>query len=433
MFEDQINFAVAGMPVSYSLSPLLFTNYILGTGLKAKYSRILTDSIDDLNEIIKAYEIKGLNVTSPLKEKSLYLCNQLSVEANELEAVNTIILKNQTSFGYNTDVYGVETSLAEIINKKVIEHALIIGAGGASKAVIKALKNLKISNIYIYNRTEIKSQTLATKFGINSFEKDKNIVFDLVINTTPVFPQILNNLNFSIGAVIFDANYKICPLQEYSFKYNLKYIDGKNWLINQGRKSYHLMTGIEKKNFNFNNENLKQKSESPKLIALIGMMGTGKSTIGKKLAEFTGFEFVDMDKTIENEQKMSISEIFSKCGEDYFRSLENKLLKELIIRKGLIISTGGGIVTNNENIKLLKENCWNILLHGSIENISKNTSEKNRPLIAGKDKFLQMTKLFNERKDRYFYCSDIVVNTFSHTFVETSEIIYDDYSKSFFL
>ncbi len=432
MLKDQLNFAVAGMPVSHSLSPLLFSDYIVETGLKAKYSIILTDSIEDLREIIEAYNIKGINLTSPLKEESLQLCNQLTSEADELEAVNTILIKNQT-LGYNTDVYGVETSLSDICDKKEINNALIIGAGGASRAVIKALKNLRIKRIYIYNRTDAKSQTLVSKFGINSFENDKNIVFDLIINTTPAFPQILNNLNFSIGAIIFDANYKFCPLREYSIKNSFKYIDGKIWLFHQGRKSYELMTGIENKNFKLDDKFLHQKNEAPNLIALIGMMGTGKSTIGRKLAEFIGFEFVDMDKTIENEQKMTVSEIFLKFGEDYFRSLENKLLKQLMIRKGVIISTGGGIVTNDENIKLLKENCWNILLYGSIENISKNTSDKNRPLIAGKDKFQQMTKLFHERKDKYFYCSDIVVNTFSHTFVETSEIIYDDYNKSFLL
>jgi shikimate dehydrogenase len=434
MSPEQINFAVAGMPVSHSLSPILFLDYIFGTGLRAKYSRILTDSIEDLSEIIEGYDIQGFNITAPLKEKSMELCNQLSSEAIELEAVNTIVRKNLESLGYNTDIYGVESTLADYLDKKVVDNALIIGAGGASKAVIKALKNLSIKGIYVFNRTETKSQLLASKFRIQNFDIDKHVVvFDLIINTAPAFPQILNSLNFSKGAIVFDANYKICPLQQFSIKNNFTYIDGKNWLLNQGRISYELMTGIENSNFELNNEILKHKTEEPKLIALIGMMGTGKSTIGKKLAELTGFEFVDMDKTIENEQKMSITEIFLKHGEDYFRLQENQILKRLIKRKGLIISTGGGIVTNDENIKLLKDNCWNILLHGSIENISKNTSDKNRPLIAGKDKFQQMTKLFNERKNNYFYCSDVIVNTFSHTFVETSEIIYDDYSKSFIL
>lgn len=433
MPSDQINFAIAGKPVSHSLSPILFSNYIQGSGLKAKYSRILTDSIEDLSEIIKAYSIKGINITAPLKEKSLIMCNILSSDANELEAVNTIIKNNQASFGYNTDVYGVENTVSAIFGKKIIKNALIIGAGGASKAVIKALKNLSLKSIYIINRTEHKSQILASKFGIKNFDIKQKIVFDLIINTAPAFPYILNDLTFSNDSFIFDANYKISPLLEFSIKNNLKYISGINWLFYQGKKSYELMTGIENKNFKLNHEILKIRTDKPKLIALIGMMGTGKSTIGKKIAEFTGYEFVDMDKTIENEQKMSVSEIFFEYGENHFRSLENKLLKQLMLRKRLVVSTGGGIVTNDENIKLLKDNCWNILLHGSIDNISNNTSDKNRPLIKGKDKFVQLTKLFNERKDRYFYCSDLVVNTFSHTFVETSEIIYDDYSKSFLL
>ena len=91
-------------------------------------------------------------------------------------------------------------------------------------------------------------------------------------------------------------------------------------------------------------------------IALIGLMGCGKTTIGKLLQEeLTDFDFVDTDDLIVEYENRSINDIFSKDGEDYFREIESKILNKVLINSNQVISTGGGIVINDENIAVLKK------------------------------------------------------------------------------
>ena len=138
-------------------------------------------------------------------------------------------------------------------------------------------------------------------------------------------------------------------------------------------------------------------------IALIGMMGSGKSTIGKllnsKLEEFT---FVDTDAKIIENEKISINEIFSKFGEEYFRKIEAQTLKTLLKQDNQIISTGGGIVKSEENLKLLKENSVVIYLKASPETLYERVkSNKERPLLKTENIFEKIKILLNEREINY--------------------------------
>ena len=433
MSDDQINFGVAGNPVSHSLSPVLFGKYVEDQGRYFSYTRILAKSTNEISRLIIAFDIKAINITSPFKEKILELADELSPYTSETGAANTLLIKEKTNAAFNTDISGVQIPLTRALKGSGPFSALVIGAGGAAKAAIKALKNMKISHVFISNRTTSKADILAEQFRINSLRTPiiSKYKFDIVINTTPVFPEILNKLIIKEGTVLLDANYKTCPMIDTAGKYNARYINGIEWLAEQGRASYTLMTGIIRTNFIISQPELNVKNT--KRIALTGMMGTGKTTIGKKLAEKLNYTFIDMDKLIQENEGQSITEIFEKKGEAYFRELEKELLKKIISRENIIISTGGGIVTDDENIRILKENCWNILLYGSPENLAQIASEKNRPLLAGKDKATELEKIFLERKDRYFRTSDVIVCSDTDTYHNISEFIYDDYSKSFLI
>lgn len=106
-------------------------------------------------------------------------------------------------------------------------------------------------------------------------------------------------------------------------------------------------------------------------IVIIGFMGSGKSVVGRKLAKELKMEYVDMDTKIEEIEKRSITEIFKEDGEAYFRNVETKLLKDLTTEDDIIISTGGGIVSKNENIDILKNEQNVILLDASVSTIKK--------------------------------------------------------------
>jgi shikimate kinase len=155
-------------------------------------------------------------------------------------------------------------------------------------------------------------------------------------------------------------------------------------------------------------------------ICLIGMPGSGKSTIGKLLSEKLKYSFFDTDQEIEKREKNKIKNIFSIKGEDYFRSVETQVFNELVERKKIVISTGGGLILNNlEKLKL----SFNIYLYCNIDVLIQRASRNNlRPLLS-QNTPLQMTNLFNERKDIYIKIADVTINATDNQNVTITEII----------
>lgn len=134
-------------------------------------------------------------------------------------------------------------------------------------------------------------------------------------------------------------------------------------------------------------------------IILIGMMGSGKSTIGKLLADLLRFDFVDLDEFIEKNEAMTISDIFAKQGEDYFRKLEADVAKEFSYLDRTVISTGGGIVKNETNIATLKKAGRVFYLSAPANVLYKRIKGDNaRPLLRTAEEF---AKILEERENSY--------------------------------
>ncbi len=165
-----------------------------------------------------------------------------------------------------------------------------------------------------------------------------------------------------------------------------------------------------------------------KNIVLIGMPGCGKSTVGNILAEKLGMTFIDMDAYIEETMGTTITEMF-KHGEPYFREIEAKTAKDLSEKEGEVISTGGGIVKNPENISNLRENGMIIYINRPVEIIAGDIDAESRPLLA-KDPS-QLFKLFEERSPLYKkYCDfEVMNNSDIDTVVKEIIEIYNKDSK----
>ena len=155
-------------------------------------------------------------------------------------------------------------------------------------------------------------------------------------------------------------------------------------------------------------------------ICIIGMPGSGKSTIGRILSKKLNYKFFDTDENIEDETKTKIKDIFAHQGEAHFRELETRVLSKLIKINKVVISTGGGIILKNKNIL---NKCFNIYLQCDedvlIERASRN---KDRPLLY-KDIRKNMKNLFNERKDIYNKLADLKINTKSDIQKTITEIL----------
>ncbi len=137
-------------------------------------------------------------------------------------------------------------------------------------------------------------------------------------------------------------------------------------------------------------------------IVLTGFMGTGKSKIGRRLAKKLRMSYLDTDELIEKREKDSISAIFKKRGKEYFRRLETKVVKEVALFDNYVISTGGGVVLKEGNIRLLKKNAFIVCLFASPEVILKRTKgDEKRPLLKGDDRKERIKELLKMRRPFY--------------------------------
>jgi shikimate kinase len=153
----------------------------------------------------------------------------------------------------------------------------------------------------------------------------------------------------------------------------------------------------------FNDSTVRQFNDmTSKNIVLIGFMGTGKSTVGKILAKKMGREIVDVDQKIEEKEKRRIAEIFEKDGEAAFRLLEKQAVKAVASGSKLVITTGGGVVLDSENVSMLKANGILVLLQATPQTIHQRVKgSRHRPLLRAGDAQDEISKLLEARRPYY--------------------------------
>lgn len=152
-------------------------------------------------------------------------------------------------------------------------------------------------------------------------------------------------------------------------------------------------------------------------IFLIGYMGSGKSTVGKKLASVLNFEYVDLDFFIENKEGKSVSELFSSKGEIYFRKVESRYLKELLSKENTIVSLGGGTPCYGNNMQIISEanDSKSIYLKASIPNLVERVfgERKKRPLIAhleNKEELIEFIGKHLFERSYYYQKADVTIS-----------------------
>ena len=139
-----------------------------------------------------------------------------------------------------------------------------------------------------------------------------------------------------------------------------------------------------------------------KNLVLIGFMGVGKTTLGKKAAKRLGYEFIDMDKAIEMAENRSIAEIFAQKGEAYFREREQQIAQDLSRLNHIVVATGGGVVKSPPAMKALAQNAVVVWLQASAEVIYRHTlGDDSRPLLEGENRLDRIRLLLEEREPLY--------------------------------
>ncbi|MUG64738.1 shikimate kinase [Paenibacillus sp. 7541] len=161
-------------------------------------------------------------------------------------------------------------------------------------------------------------------------------------------------------------------------------------------------------------------------IILIGMMGTGKTTVGRLVAERLGFQLLDLDAEIERMEGRTIPEMFAEEGEAYFRKAESRALHNVLAAKRLVIATGGGAVLNPDNCAAMKQGGWVAALTADAETIIERVrGDANRPLLAG-DVEERVRRIMAEREDKYRF-ADVTIDTVGRSADEVATEILTHY------
>ncbi len=368
-------------------------------------------SPEALEGFLRSNIFDGINVTIPYKKAVIPYCSALSPEAKALKAVNTIVRQPDGSlWGHNTDYFGFSYMLTktglDVQGKKV----LVLGSGGASNTVYAVLQAQKANPVVI-------SRSGENHYGNLYLHRDAA----LIVNTTPVgmYPETqaspldltqFPNLEGVLDIIYNPARTKLLMDAE---KLGLKAENGLWMLVAQAKESAEYFTGTKIDN-DVIDRIYRALSRQMENLVLIGMPGVGKSTVGKELASLLDKTFVDADKEIIALAGKSIPEIFTQDGEDAFRRLESRVLQDLGQRSGLIIATGGGCVTREENYQALHQNGKIFWLKRDIGSLSR----KGRPLSQGAD----LERMYIIRKPLYAHFADYAVNM-GDTAKETAGII----------
>lgn len=357
-------------------------------------------SEEELDTFLKHGEFDGLNVTIPYKKTVLPYCQEVSPAVQAIGSVNTIVRRpDGTLYGDNTDAFGfrylVECSGIPVAGKK----ALVLGSGGASVTVCHVLRELGAREVLVISRG-----------GEHNYDNlDRHADADLIVNTTPVgmypnngaaalqldgFPNCRGVLdvvyNPSRTAICLDAEQRGIPN-----------ISGLRMLVAQAKRSAELFTDTKIPDAKIEEIYRTLSSDSANLI-LVGMPGSGKTTIGQKLAECMNRPFVDADDALVEAAGMDIPAYFAAYGEAGFRDLESKVLAELGKRSGWIISTGGGCVLREENYRSLHQNGKIFWIRRALDQLPRD----GRPLSQNAD----LTAMYKARKPHYARFADVILD-----------------------
>lgn len=400
---------------------------LLGRKLGHSYSSIIHSSLlcddythielepEQLSDFFEKENIGGLNVTMPYKKTVMQYCRELSEAARDIGSVNTIFPHPDGGvIGHNTDaagfVYMVQRAGIEITGKKVV----IFGTGGAHLAVKFACRQLGAREIIAVSRN-----------GDDNYENlSRHFDAEIIVNATPVgmFPDMnaqaadISGFSRLEGAIDLIYNPRRTNFLQQAAGMGAKTADGLSMLVAQAVRAEEKFFSREIADSEIERV-LRQLSLKARNIVLVGMPGSGKTTIGDALGELSGFECVDTDAEIVKKAGKTIPEIFAEDGEAHFRSLEREVIGKVTAQTGRIIMTGGGCVKTPENITALRRS-------GLVYHISRDVSllpRDGRPLSANAD----LEKMFSEREPLYRAARDKAIDNNGEISAAAQEIWRD--------
>lgn len=375
---------------------------------------------DDLDGFMKRRDFKAINVTIPYKEQVIPYLYGIDEHAKKIGAVNTVVNRDGLLFGYNTDFYGMN---------KLIEHAgislngkkvAILGTGGTSKTAKAVAAALGAFEIIVVSRKK--------GDGVIDYSElyEKHSDVNVIINTTPLgmFPDVFSKAvelcKLPKLSGVIDAVYNPLRTALITDAVNLGIAceGGLYMLVAQAVRASEIFLGREYEDevLEAVYRKIKAKKEN---IVLIGMPASGKSTVGRIVAQKLGRAFVDTDTLIEEKTGLAIPKIFENEGEQGFRKIESETVNEVSAQNSVVIATGGGVPVNNDNVKALSKNGRIYFLDRSLKLLCPTD---DRPLTSTRQ---DMEKKYAERYDIYISSADVKINADDDAETVANSIIGD--------
>ena len=355
---------------------------------------------DKLGDFLEARDFDGLNVTIPYKKAVLPYCAELSPMAAAIGSVNTLLRRPDGSlYGDNTDAFGFESLLRHAGLDPAGRKCLVLGSGGASATVQAVLRQLGAGSVTVISRGG------EDNYGNLSRHRDA----ELLVNTTPVgmypgnglAPVDLTAFPGCRGVVDLIYNPARTALLLQAGRLGIPCAGGLWMLAAQAKRASELFTGsaIPDDVIPCITAALRRETEN---VILIGMPGSGKTTVAMALAEKLRRPVLDSDAAVAETAGIPIPEIFEREGEAGFRRRETAALAELGKRGGIILATGGGSVTRPENYDLLRQNGTILWLQRDITKLPTD----GRPISQSRD----LSGLLRERTPAYTRFADYIID-----------------------
>lgn len=390
----QQRFGLIGAKLGHSLSPEIHAK--LGD---YRYDLIELDE-NELGPFLESGAFQGLNVTIPYKKAVIPHCTALTPRAETIGSVNTLVrLPDGGLLGDNTDYAGfawmIERAGLSVESKK----CLVLGSGGASLTVRAVLRDLGAGEVTVVSRT-----------GPDHYGNlEKHAGAQLIVNTTPVgmFPKCdaspLETLDiFPKLEGVLDIIYNPAEtdLMRLARRRGLPAENGLGMLVMQAKAAAERFLGRTIPDAAAD-DILKDMRLQFSNLVLVGMPGSGKTTVGRRIAERLRRPFVDVDELIVQRAGRSIPDIFAQDGEARFRDLETEVIEELSASHGLVVATGGGSVLRERNRALLRRNGLIIWLNRPLSDLPSD----GRPLSLARG----VAAIFEEREPIYRAFADRIV------------------------